>query len=361
MTACQQALWMKQDLIDYDVRLDDVPIMCDNKGVDLSKNPVQHSRTKHIEIRHHFLRDNVQKGHISIEKVPSVDNIADILTKPLKRESKNLSNVLGLGMMEHIPKIVLVRFSFFCLNSSPCSIPCHDNLNTSSESESPEGDRGTRRGRHSTSSSSAFDQPSSSHLNDDDDDGNHEGTSRVQSKEHCDSLIAQINGKSVENSDLNAQLQEKVFAITALKNELRKLKGKNVVNIVVSKPNATLALGMFKLDIEPIYPRLKNNMNAHEKMLVYASQTCPNSPKPSEKLVDVTPINKNKRVRFAKPVTSSNNIPKQTDSLKTKNSNKPLLTSTGVKPTPSARGSKPSGNTKNNKIHDHHVAIRRIK
>ncbi|GJZ06601.1 retrovirus-related pol polyprotein from transposon TNT 1-94 [Tanacetum coccineum] len=68
--ACQQALWMKQALIDYDVRLDDVPIMCDNKGaIDLSKNPVQHSRTKHIEIRHHFLRDNVQKGHISIENV----------------------------------------------------------------------------------------------------------------------------------------------------------------------------------------------------------------------------------------------------------------------------------------------------
>ncbi|GKD28539.1 hypothetical protein Tco_1239317 [Tanacetum coccineum] len=88
--ACQQALWMKQALIDYDVRLNDVPIMCDNKGaIDLSKNPVQHSRTKHIEIRHHFLRDNVQKGHISIEKVPSVDNITDILTKPLKRESFN--------------------------------------------------------------------------------------------------------------------------------------------------------------------------------------------------------------------------------------------------------------------------------
>ncbi|GKA79257.1 retrovirus-related pol polyprotein from transposon TNT 1-94 [Tanacetum coccineum] len=101
--ACQQALWMKQALIDYDVRLDDVPIMCDNKGaIDLSKNPVQHSRTKHIEIRHHFLRDNVHKGHILIEKVSSIDNIADILTKPLKRESFNYLR-LGLGMMEHIP------------------------------------------------------------------------------------------------------------------------------------------------------------------------------------------------------------------------------------------------------------------
>ncbi|GKC21048.1 retrovirus-related pol polyprotein from transposon TNT 1-94 [Tanacetum coccineum] len=93
---------MKQALIDYDVRLDDVLIVCDNKGmIDLSKNLVQHSRTKHIEIHHHFLRDNVQKGHISIEKVSSVDNITDILTKPLKRESFNYLR-LGLGMMEHI-------------------------------------------------------------------------------------------------------------------------------------------------------------------------------------------------------------------------------------------------------------------
>ncbi|GJS99525.1 hypothetical protein Tco_0820695 [Tanacetum coccineum] len=98
--ACQQALWMKQALIDYGIRLDDVPIMCDNKGaIDLSKNPVQHSRTKHIEICHHFLRDNIQKGNISIEKVASEDNIADIFTKPLKRDVFNYLR-LGLGMME---------------------------------------------------------------------------------------------------------------------------------------------------------------------------------------------------------------------------------------------------------------------
>ncbi|GJR51494.1 hypothetical protein Tco_1402015 [Tanacetum coccineum] len=70
--ACQQAL------IDYGVRLDDILIMCDNKwAIDLSKNPVQHSQKKHIEIRYHFLRDNVQKGNISIEKVSSEDNIAE--------------------------------------------------------------------------------------------------------------------------------------------------------------------------------------------------------------------------------------------------------------------------------------------
>ncbi|GJY97071.1 hypothetical protein Tco_0513981 [Tanacetum coccineum] len=155
---------------------------------------------------------------------------------------------------------------------------------------------------------------------------------------------------SLENSDLNAQLQEKVFGITALKNELRKLKGKNVVNTVVSKPNAAITPGMFKPDIEPIYPSLKNNRDAHEELLVYVYQTCPSLPKSSGKLVVVTPINKDKRVRFAEPITSSNNIPKRTASLKTKDSKKPLLTSTGVKPTTNASGSKLSGNTKNNRI-----------
>ncbi|GJS63349.1 hypothetical protein Tco_0677913 [Tanacetum coccineum] len=100
--ACQQALWMKQALIDYDIRLEDISIMCDNKGATyLIKNSMQHSRTKHIKIRHHFLRDNVQKGNISIKKGSSEDNIADILAKPLKRESFNYLRV-GLGMMEHI-------------------------------------------------------------------------------------------------------------------------------------------------------------------------------------------------------------------------------------------------------------------
>ncbi|GJS29698.1 retrovirus-related pol polyprotein from transposon TNT 1-94 [Tanacetum coccineum] len=89
--ACQQALWMKQALVDYEVKLNDVPVLCDNKGaIDLSKNPVLHSRTKHIQNRHHFLHDTNQKGNISIEKVASEDNIADILTKPLKREPFNL-------------------------------------------------------------------------------------------------------------------------------------------------------------------------------------------------------------------------------------------------------------------------------
>nr|GEV81267.1 hypothetical protein [Tanacetum cinerariifolium] len=64
--------------------------------------------------------------------------------------------------------------------------------------------------------------------------------------------------------------QEKVFAIATSKNELRKLKGKNVVNIVISKPNATIAPGIFTLNIEPISPRLKNNRDTHK---VYIEKT----------------------------------------------------------------------------------------
>ncbi|GKC04443.1 hypothetical protein Tco_0996053 [Tanacetum coccineum] len=138
------------------------------------------------------------------------------------------------------------------------------------------------------------------------------------------------------------QLQEKVFAIEALKNELRKLKGKNVVDTVISKSSATIAPGMFKLDIEHISHKLKNNRDAHK--------TCPSLTKPIKKLVAVTPVNKDKKVRFVEPIISSSNITKQTDSLRTKDSNKPLLTSTGVNTTTSASGSKSSGNTKKNRI-----------
>nr|GEY81027.1 retrovirus-related Pol polyprotein from transposon TNT 1-94 [Tanacetum cinerariifolium] len=100
--ACQKALWMKQALIDYGIHLDNVLIMCDNKGaIDLSKNSVQHSRAKHIEIYHHFLCDNIQKGNISIDKVASEDNIADIFTKSLKCKVFNYL-ILRLGMIELI-------------------------------------------------------------------------------------------------------------------------------------------------------------------------------------------------------------------------------------------------------------------
>ena len=62
-----QVLWIKRQLHDYHVNLGCVPIMCDNtSAICLTKNLIQHSRTKHIEIRHHFLRDEVSKNELEI-------------------------------------------------------------------------------------------------------------------------------------------------------------------------------------------------------------------------------------------------------------------------------------------------------
>ena len=82
-----QAIRMKQTLRDYDIYLDKIPIMCDKTSViNLSKKPIQHSRTKHIEIRHYFLRDHVKKWDISLNFVSTEKQLADIFTKPLNEE-----------------------------------------------------------------------------------------------------------------------------------------------------------------------------------------------------------------------------------------------------------------------------------
>ena len=81
---CAQILWIKQQLSDFGMSLNNILIFCDNtSAINITKNPVQHSHTKHIEIRHHFIRDRVLKNDISIEFVDSLNQIADIFTKPL--------------------------------------------------------------------------------------------------------------------------------------------------------------------------------------------------------------------------------------------------------------------------------------
>ena len=86
-SCCTQILWMKQTLEDYDLRYDHIPIRCDNtSAINLTKNPIQHSRTKHIEIRHHFIRDHVLNNDICLEFVDTNNQIADIFTKPLSED-----------------------------------------------------------------------------------------------------------------------------------------------------------------------------------------------------------------------------------------------------------------------------------
>ncbi len=73
-----------QTLKDYRIHMKQVPLYCDNESaIKIANNPVQHSKTKHIEIRHHFLRDHVVKEDIDIIHVNTEEQLADIFTKPL--------------------------------------------------------------------------------------------------------------------------------------------------------------------------------------------------------------------------------------------------------------------------------------
>ncbi|GJU00977.1 retrovirus-related pol polyprotein from transposon TNT 1-94 [Tanacetum coccineum] len=92
----------------------------------------------------------------------------------------------------------------------------------------------------------------------------------IRSKEQCDVLINQVNQKSVEISDLNAKIQEQGLIVTALKDELRKLKGKDLADNVVCKH--TIDLEMLKIDVEYLNPRLLNNMSAHSDYLKHTQE-----------------------------------------------------------------------------------------
>ncbi|GJW14532.1 retrovirus-related pol polyprotein from transposon TNT 1-94 [Tanacetum coccineum] len=194
----------------------------------------------------------------------------------------------------------------------------------------------------------------------------------VHTKEQSDSLIDKLNLKSAKIEDLKAQIQDKVFVITSLKNDLRKLKGKENVDSVAQIPNATTIVpGMFKLDLDPLAPKVLQNRDAHidylkqtqeqadilrgiveqakakqpldnaldfackqakriQELLLYVQDMCPSAIKLSAKKVVVTPKNNVKKVRFAEPLTSSSNN-KQVESSITSDSNTPVLSSTGLK------------------------------
>ncbi|GJZ07940.1 hypothetical protein Tco_0542223 [Tanacetum coccineum] len=198
-----------------------------------------------------------------------------------------------------------------------------------------------------------------------------------------------------EIETINIELEHSVAKLLSenenLRNEREHLKSiykdqENIVDTTISKPLATtIAPRMFKLNLEPLAHKLLQSKDVHmdyikhsrdhadilreivenaralspldsnldstckyvqriQEVLVYVRETCPYLSKLSEKLVAVTPMNKDKKVRFADPLTSLCNTQKSQDS------NKHFLYSTGVICSTSASRSKPSSNTKNNRI-----------
>jgi hypothetical protein len=97
-SCCSQVLWIQQQMRDYGQNFLSTPINIDNQSTILiTNNPVKHSRTKHIDIRYHFIRDCVEKKLIILEKVLTDDNLADLFTKAFdKARFELLVQLIGM-------------------------------------------------------------------------------------------------------------------------------------------------------------------------------------------------------------------------------------------------------------------------
>ena len=89
MSRCaQQMVWIQSWLSEANIEYN-LPgvIKGDNRGaIALTKNTRDHGKVKHIDIRHHYIRELIKSGTIAMEQVSSVDNLADVFTKPLPRD-----------------------------------------------------------------------------------------------------------------------------------------------------------------------------------------------------------------------------------------------------------------------------------
>ncbi|GJX33263.1 hypothetical protein Tco_0243118 [Tanacetum coccineum] len=98
---CAQILWMRSQLTDYGFQFNKIPLYCDNKSaIALCCNNVQHSRAKHIDVRYHFIKEQVENGIVELYFIRAEYQLADSFTKPLPRERFNfLIEKLGMRSM----------------------------------------------------------------------------------------------------------------------------------------------------------------------------------------------------------------------------------------------------------------------
>ncbi|GJT39075.1 hypothetical protein Tco_0938940 [Tanacetum coccineum] len=98
---CAPILWMRSQLTDYGLKFNNIPLYCDDKSaIALCYNNVQHSRSKHIDMRYHFIKEQVENGVVELYFVKTEYQLADIFTKALPRERFNfLIEKLGMKSM----------------------------------------------------------------------------------------------------------------------------------------------------------------------------------------------------------------------------------------------------------------------
>lgn len=98
-SATQEAVWIRRLLHDINCNQGAPKVIKeDNQGtIAIARNPVSHSRTKHIEIKYHYVRETIMDGQVSLEYCPTEEMIADLLTKPLASERfAKLRGAMGL-------------------------------------------------------------------------------------------------------------------------------------------------------------------------------------------------------------------------------------------------------------------------
>ncbi|GKA99001.1 hypothetical protein Tco_0826938 [Tanacetum coccineum] len=97
-TCCTQVLWLRTQLTDYGFHFDKIPMYCESKAATaISCNPVQHSRTKHIDFRYHFIKEQDEKGIVQLFFVGTVYQLAGLFTKALHEDRfKYLVRRLGM-------------------------------------------------------------------------------------------------------------------------------------------------------------------------------------------------------------------------------------------------------------------------
>ncbi|GJU65508.1 hypothetical protein Tco_1247343 [Tanacetum coccineum] len=188
----------------------------------------------------------------------------------------------------------------------------------------------------------------------------------VSNKEQHDSLVAQMNLKTMENADLQVQIQEKAHLDYIHKSR----ENANVLREIVEEVRASNPLdGELDLACKYVERIQEKLVHVHdlcpclatlkERLISFNQKNKDSKIKPAdpvissqhrEKIVVVTPKNKQKKVSFAEPLASSSNSPKWVESSKILDSNKPVLLSTGMKSSTSVCRSQPFGNKKNDRI-----------
>ncbi|GJV67812.1 retrovirus-related pol polyprotein from transposon TNT 1-94 [Tanacetum coccineum] len=111
---CAQVIWMRTQLLDYGYKYNRIPMYCDSKSViAISCNPVQHSKTKHIDIRYYFIKEHVEKGIMELYFVGTKYQLADLFTKALPKERFLFKDLYALfGLLLKVGRIKKYRLTF---------------------------------------------------------------------------------------------------------------------------------------------------------------------------------------------------------------------------------------------------------